>query len=275
MTEHVEVDAVLPGDPEAVEQLVSALRRAAELLRGAADRVAMLGAPGSVWEGPVAQGFVEHVSGLSRRVAALESDLSMAATQLETWREGLMGRRQQLAALREEMAATPAAVDDFSGEGSIGGGTAMAERERQQAQLRAVVDEHEVAGMALAHALRRVADAATDPAGALDGTAWLLQAEMLLHELDQQVGGWVSAQGPALSEAVTGISQTTAVSATVAQAAGSITAGLDVALGAAVVSVAAAAPGSHRLIASARRARTPIPLETLPPATFAAGRARK
>lgn len=264
-----EVDAVelLPGDPDTVDQLAAALHRASGLLRGAVDRITTLGAAGSVWEGPVAQAFIDHVSDLGRRVGVLESELSTAASQLTTWREGLLDRRQQLAALRQELAATETgdAADD----------AAMADRDRLQAQLRALADEHDAAGTVLAQALRRVAEATTDPAGGLDGTAWLLHAETLLHQLDQQIGGWVTAQGPALTEAVNGVSQSTAVTATVGHAAGSLGPGLDVALGAAVASVAAAAPASHRLVASARRAQTAIPLDLLPPATFAAAARRK
>lgn len=260
MTEHLDVDAVLPGDPETVLQLTTAVRRAAELLRSASDRIAQLSAPGSLWEGPVAEGFLDHVADLSRRVSALEADLTTAATQLALWREGLLERRRQLARLRDELAATTAAGGE-PGDGA-------AEHDRLQAQVSALVDEHEAAGATLAQALRRLAEVATDPAGALDGTAWLIHAESLLGRLEQQIGAWVAAQGPALTDAVTGISDSTALGATVGQAAGSLTPSLDIALGAAVLSVAGAAPGSHRLLAAARRARRPVPLESLPPATF-------
>lgn len=263
MTHDADVDTLLPGDPETVQQLATALRRAAELLRSAGDRVAQVGAPGSVWEGQVAQAFLDHVSELSRRAGTVEADLTTAATQLTQWREGLLDRRQQLAQLREEIAATSTAGAEGA-QDAVGG----AERDRLQTQVSALVDEHEAAGATVAQALRRVAEASTDPANALDGNAWLMHAETLLRQLEQQVGAWVAAQGPALTDAVTGIGQSTALSATVGQAAGSLTPGLDVALGAAVVSVAAAAPGSHRLISAARRAQRPIPLESLPAATF-------
>lgn len=261
MTEHLDVEAVLPGDPETVLQLTTAVRRAAELLRSASDRVAQLSAPGSLWEGPVAEGFLDHVADLSRRVSAVEGDLTTAATQLALWRQGLLDRRQQLARLRDELAATTAAAGGESGADT-------AEHDRLQAQVSALVDEHEAAGATLAQALRRLAEAATDPASALDGTAWLMHAESLLGQLEQQIGAWVAAQGPALTDAVTGISDSTALGATVGQAAGSLIPSLDVALGAAVLSVAGAAPGSHRLVAAARRARRPVPLESLPLATF-------
>jgi uncharacterized protein YukE len=251
--------SVLPGDPEAVDQLATSLRRAAELLRSAADRVDRLGAPGSVWEGQVAEAFLDHLSELSRRVVVVEGELTSAAAQLTAWREDMLERRRQLAVLRDELVAASARDADGAG---------AAEQERLRGQVATLADEHEAAAATVAQTLRRAGETAGDPSGALDGTAWLMHAETLLHQLEGQIATWVEAQGPALGDAVHDISGSTALGATVGQAAGSFTPGLDVTLGAAVAAVAGTAPGSHRLVAAARRAQRPIPLADLQAASF-------
>ncbi|MGH3383343.1 MAG: hypothetical protein ACRDO1_02060 [Nocardioidaceae bacterium] len=264
MSEILDVEALLPGDPEAAGQLAAHLQRSAELLRSASDRITLLGSPGSVWEGPVAQSFLDHLSDLSARVSAIEGDLTTAATQLGQWRDGVLDRQARAASLRDELTAAGAAASTDPGDQH-----AVSEVERLQTQVHHLHEEHLAEADTVAHGLRRVSESVADPTGSMDGTAWLIHAETLLQQLDDQIGSWVSSEGGAMSDAVGAIGQSTALGATVSQAAGAFTPGLDVALGAAVVAVAAAAPGSHRLVAAARRAASPIPLAALPEATFA------
>jgi len=266
MTDPAGLDTPLPGDPDAVQVLCGGLRRSADQVRAAAERMASVGAAGTVWEGPVAGGLVEHLADLHRRVAGVAAELDDAAAVLGAWQQELHERQHRMAMLRDEAAAV-------AGSGAAAGleppdGPAPAELERLRRQAAMLVEEHRASAAATAGRLRRLTGAA-EPLAGLRVSSWVAEAEALLHRLDESVGAWAMAEGGSLSEAASAISGGTAVGATIGVAVGAATPDLDRAFTATVSALAATTPASHRLLAAARRARTPVPLESLPPASFA------
>ncbi len=261
----------LPGQPAAVRDLADGFTRAGDQLASARERLQRLTAPGSVWEGPVAQDFVEHVHLLGSRMQDVEDQLRTAVTALSVWEESLVDRRRRLDRLADELetarAGAAAAVDPVTG--TPADPDHDPEVQRIAAQIRGLTDEHEAEAQTLARRLSELDATLASAAGAMDVTGWLQHAEALLARLDRHIGDWVETQGEALTGAVASIGAGSALGTTVSQAAGPVSAELGSALGVAVTSLAAGSPASARLIAAARRRAPAIPLSALPVASFA------
>lgn len=256
-------DVTLDGAPHAVEDLTTHLQRTALSVRNASDSFTAVGRAGALWDGDVAQGLLHHVHEVSRRLDTIEEELRGAEAGLRSWRGGFEERLTRLSHLQDQYRSLPAPADEHED------GTDPA-RELLRAEMEQVRDDHE---REAAHAANHLSQAAQalGSAGSIDVSAWVTEAEARVREMDEQISAWIDSNGGPLSDAVSSMGQATALSATVSEAAGAVTPGAAAALTAAVAGVAATAPGSHRLVAAARKAQRPIPVEDLPRATFAPG----
>lgn len=242
-----------PGDLRAADEVTKVLRSCVVALSEGRRRVEHTARPDGLWQGAHAAAIVDTLTAYAGRLRALEDAVVDFLQAWQQWRHGIAGRQDETAALVE---AVTQLVD-----GPVD--SADPRREALLRQAGALRDRHQIAADQTGAAAEALIAATTVDQ---EGRNLPVDLQRGLLALEAAVEQWLAESAADLRRATETISSVTELTAVVPQLVG-VAPGSDASPEA--LRIAAAAPGSHRLITALHRGTPERPAEELSDASFA------